>query len=161
MRWQNHKLTTGAVIYAATGGYFTTCMAMIGSILPDLLEIGIIRHRSFTHWPPPWVAFAIVSYGACWFSPKIWLYLCFYICVGALLHLGEDYLSITGIPLRSPSGPPRGAKLYSTGTATETIIVLSLTVPLVGFIWMRGFLNLGHLTEEMKKMYSLIALLWR
>ena len=110
---------------------------------------------------PPWVVFAIVSYGACWFSPRIWLYLCFYICIGALLHLGEDYLSITGIPFRSPSGPPRGAKLYSTGTATETIIVLSITVPLVGFIWMRGFLTLGHLMEEMKKTYSLIALFWR
>ncbi|SNB45444.1 hypothetical protein SAMN06269301_0857 [Geobacter sp. DSM 9736] len=161
MRWKSHKLTTGAVVYAVTGSCLPTLMAILGSLVPDLLEMGIVRHRTFTHWPPPWIGFVVVSYGACWLSPKIWLYLCFYICIGALLHLGEDYLSITGIPFRSPGGPPRGAKLYSTGTTTETILVLSITAPLMGFIWMRGFLSLRHLTEEMKKMYSLIALFWR
>src|SRR6266702_1868652 len=98
MRWHHHKLTTGAVIYAMTGGYSPTLMAMLGSILPDLLEMGIVRHRTVTHWPPPWVFIALLSCGANSLSSNIWQYLFSFCCIGALLHIGEDYLSVTGIP---------------------------------------------------------------
>ena len=161
MRWQYHKLTSGAAIYAVTGGYFPTLMAMLGSILPDLLEIGIVRHRTVTHWPAPWIILAVVSYGACRFSPGVWLYLFFFIVIGAFLHLGEDYLSVTGIPFRSPGGPRRGAGFYVTGTMGEAVLAMSVVGIFLLIAWARRFFTTGHLMEEVMKVKNLSALLWR
>lgn len=122
MRWQFHKLTSGAAVYAVTGGYFPTCMAMIGSIIPDLLELGVVRHRTITHWPPPWIVLTLVSYGAFRHSLNVWTYLFSFICFGALLHLGEDYLSVSGIPFRSPHCARRGAGLYACSQNAFTIV---------------------------------------
>jgi len=161
MRWQYHKLTSGAAIYAATGGYFPTLMAMLGSIMPDLLELGIIRHRTVTHWPPPWIVLALLSFGACRFFPNVWLYLFFFICIGALLHLGEDYLSVTGIPFRSPGSPRWGAGLYVTGTMWEAILAMSVMGIFLLIAWLRGFFATGHIMEEMVKMKQITTLFWR
>jgi inner membrane protein len=161
MRWQYHKLTSGAAIYAVTGGYFPTLMAMLGSIMPDLLEMGIFRHRTATHWPPPWIVLTLVSYGACRLSPNVWLYLSFFICIGALLHLGGDYLSITGIPFRSPGSPRMGAGLYVTGTMGEAVLALSVTGFFLLIAWVSGFFTTGHAMEEMVKVKSITALFWR
>lgn len=161
MRWQFHKLTSGAVIYAVTGGYFPTCMAMIGSIIPDLLEMGIVRHRTVTHWPPPWIVLALVSYGAFRHSLNVWTYLLFFICIGALLHLGEDYLSVSGIPFRSPHCLRRGAGLYVTGSLGEAVLVLLVTGLLLLIAWNRGFFSIGHVMGEMVKVKTLTALFWR
>ncbi len=161
MRWQHHKLTTGACIYAVTGGYLPTLMAMLGSILPDLIEVGIVRHRTATHWPTPWIVLALVSYSGCWFFPAIWLYLLFFIGIGALLHMGEDYLSVTGIPFRSPGGPRRGAGLYVTGTMGEAVLAMFVTGLFLLLAWKRGFFTAGHAMEEMMKVKNLSALLWR
>ncbi len=158
MRWQNHKLTTGAAIYAATGGYFPTLMAMLGSIMPDLLEMGIIRHRTVTHWPPPWIVLALVSYWACRLSPDVWLYFLFFTSIGALLHLSEDYLSVTGIPFRSPGSTRRGAGLYVTGTVGEAVLAISVTGFFLLLAWLRGFFTTGHVVMEMVKLKSITAL---
>lgn len=161
MRWQYHKLTSGAAIYAVTGGYIPTFMAMFGSIMPDLLEMGIVRHRTVTHWPPPWIVLALVSYGACRHSPNVLLYFLFYTCVGALLHLGEDYLSVTGIPFRSPGSTRRGAGLYVTGTVGEAVLVMFVTGLFLLIAWWRGFFTTAHAMEEIVKVKSLTALFWR
>ena len=161
MRWQFHKLTSGAAVYAVTGGYVPTCMAMIGSIIPDLLEMGIIRHRTVTHWPPPWIVLALVSYGACRHSQNVWMYLFSFICIGALFHLGEDYLSVTGIPFRSPGSPRRGAGLYVTGTRGEAALALSVTGGFLLCAWLRGYFTAGHAMEEIAKVKSLPVLFWR
>jgi inner membrane protein len=161
MRWQYHKLTSGAAIYATTGGYFPTLMAMIGSIIPDLLELGIVRHRTITHWPPPWIVLALVCFGACRLSLNVWLYFLFFTCVGALLHLGEDYLSVTGIPFWSPGSPRRGAGLYVTGTMGEAILAMSATGIFLLLSWLRGFFTTEHVMVEMEKMKYLTTLFWR
>ena len=161
MRWQYHKLISGAAIYAVTGGYFPTLMAMLGSIFPDLLEMRIIRHRTVTHWPTPWIVFALASYGACRLSPNAWLYFLFSTCIGALLHLGEDFLSVTGIPFRWPGSPRRGAGLYVTGTMREAVLAMSATGFFLLLAWLRGFFTSGHAIEEMLKVKSITALFWR
>ncbi len=161
MRWQYHKLTSGAAMYGVTGSYLPTIMAMLGSIIPDMLEMGIVRHRTATHWPPPWIVFAVVSFVACGFSPSIWLYLFFFICVGALLHLGEDFLSVTGIPFGSPGSRRRGAGLYVTGTMGEAVLAMSVTGVFILFAWARGFFTTGHAMEEMAKVKSFTVLFWR
>lgn len=161
MRWQFHKLTSGAAVYAVTGSCFPTCMAMIGSIIPDLLEMGIVRHRTVTHWPPPWIVLALVSYGACRHSPNVWMYLFSFICIGALLHLCEDCLSVSGIPFRSPHCARRGVGLYVTGSLGEAVLVMFVT----GFFLLiardRGFFTTSHAMEEIAKVESLTALFWR
>lgn len=159
MRWQYHKLTSGAAVYAVTGAYFPTLMAMVGSILPDVVELGIVRHRTATHWPPPWLALAVLSYGACWFCPNIWLYLFFFIWIGALLHMGEDYLSITGIPFRSPGSLRRGAGLYVTGTMRESVLAISFIGISLLIAYQRGFLAVGHFIQETTKLKALAELL--
>ena len=162
MRWQYHELTSGAAIYAVTGGYIPTCMAMIGSIMPDLLEMGIIRHRTATHWPLPWIILALVSYETCRLFPNVWIYIITFICIGALLHLGEDYLSVTGIPFRSPISTRRkGLGMYVTGTMGETILAISITGFFLSIAWIRGFFTTGHVLEEMLKVKFLTALFWR
>lgn len=161
MRWQYHKLTSGAAIYAVTGGYIPTCMAMIGSIIPDLLELGIVRHRTVTHWPPPWFVLALVSYETCRLSPNIWMYLFFFIYIGALLHLGEDYLSVTGIPFRSPVSTRKGLGIYVTGNMGESLLAISITWFFLCIAWIRGFFTTGHAIEEMLKVKFLTALFWR
>ena len=129
MRWQYHKLTSGAAIYAVTGGYIPTCMAMIGSIIPDLMEMKIIRHRTATHWPLPWIILALVSYETCRLSPNVWIYIFTFICIGALLHLGEDYLSVTGIPFRSPVSIRKAWRLKCWITGFESL-PLPIRLPL-------------------------------
>lgn len=161
MRWRYHKLTSGAAVFAVTGGYFPTLMAIFGSILPDLLEMGIVRHRTATHWPTPWVVLAIVSYGACRLSPTIWLYLIFYTGIGAVLHLGEDYLSVTGIPFRSPGSPRRGAGLYVTGSMGEALLAISVTGLFLFIARLRGFFATCHAVQEMVKVKSMTTLFWR
>ena len=161
MRWQYHKLTTGACIYAVTGGYLPTLMAMLGSILPDLMEVGILRHRTATHWPTPWIVLALSSYGACRLSPSFWLYFLFFSCIGALLHLGEDYLSVSGIPFRSPGSPRKGAGLYITGTMGEAVQAMFITGLFLLLAWLRGFFTTGHAVEEMVKVKFITALFWR
>ncbi|HEY6874222.1 MAG TPA: hypothetical protein VI298_15970 [Geobacteraceae bacterium] len=161
MRWQYHKLTTGAAIYAVTGGYVPTLMAMLGSIMPDLLEMGIVRHRTATHWPPPWFVLGVGAYGTCWLFPNIWLYLSFFIFTGALFHLVEDYLSVTGIPFRSPGSPRRGAGLYVTGAMSEALLALSATGLFLISAWDRGFFATGHAMQEFAKVKKLSALFWR
>jgi inner membrane protein len=162
MRWQYHKLTSGAAIYAVTGGYIPTCMAMIGSIMPDLMEMGIVRHRTVTHWPLPWIILALVSYETCRLSPNIWIYIFTFICIGALLHLGEDYLSVTGIPFRLPVSTRRkGLGMYVTGTMGETILAISIIGLFLSIAWLRGFFTTGHAMEEIVKVKFLTALFWR
>jgi len=136
-------------------------MAMIGSILPDLLEMGIVRHRTVTHWPPPWIVLALASYETCRHSPNVWMYFFSFICIGALLHLGEDYLSVSGIPFRSPGSPRRRAGLYVTGTMREAFLVMFVTGFFLLIAWGRGFFRTGHAIEEIVKVKSLTALLWR
>ena len=66
MKWINHQVVTGVIMYAATEDLLLTACGMAGAILPDKVEgsprRGIMswgwrsRHRGWSHWPLLYVA---------------------------------------------------------------------------------------------------------
>lgn len=62
MKWKNHKLLTGSLFFALSGDVILTAGAVIGSILPDVIEkipylFGYRRknHRQLSHWFVPYL----------------------------------------------------------------------------------------------------------
>ena len=77
MKWINHHIVTGSLIFAITGGNFLcTAISMAGSVLPDMLEgkhpedpdntINWARfHRRLSHWFVPYgIAFLVCGLGS-------------------------------------------------------------------------------------------------
>ncbi|ORJ61343.1 metal-dependent hydrolase [Geothermobacter hydrogeniphilus] len=148
MKWRNHKLCTFALVFAATGRLLPAFIAGIGSILPDLLEMRLVRHRTLTHWPFTYVIGIVVLLPLVkvltWWG---WLIVSC-LLIGCLLHLAEDGLSKGGIPLFSPAGKRYGAGWYVTDTITETFMAVGIVVVAVYFSWRRGFLSADFLADE-------------
>lgn len=108
MRWRNHKIVTGLAIYSLTGGFLSAGVAAVGSILPDVLEVGgILKHRSITHWPYPYMAAAAVVYFWQWRNSSIIPYLLYFFVLGMVMHLLLDGLSKSGIPVGSSPSDDR------------------------------------------------------
>ena len=60
MKWVNHQVVTGVIVYTATEDLLLTAYSMAGAILPDKVEgnprAGSYwswrsRHRGWSHWP--------------------------------------------------------------------------------------------------------------
>ncbi len=161
MRWANHKLVTLSIVYGISGGIVSAFAAMSGAHLPDLLEMnGMIRHRTYTHWVYPWVATILVLLGLlCWL--KTWpLYIAFYVAIGGMLHLVEDFMSKSGLPFGHPEGRSFGLGLYITKGEGEELTSLGL-VSLFGILaWARGFFGGGHITSEVDSIGRLLKALF-
>ena len=136
MKWVNHQILTGVIVYAATGNLLYTACSIGGSILPDKLEGDPAKgnyqrwrrqHRGRTHWPLPYVLLAGFLYQAgalhlaspamrdlAWFG--------IYILAGAVLHILED--AVCGkVPLLFPN-KKWGISLFKVGSLTEYIFTL-------------------------------------
>lgn len=158
MKWRNHKLVTFCTVFSVTGGLVAATAAMVGSVLPDVLEMGgLIKHRTVTHYMFLWA-------GAClalWFlirgqaSPSLPLYVVFFVVSGGLLHICQDALSIGGVPVYSPYGRKTGLGVYRTDTFGEEVTALGLVLIFIGFSWKRGFLSYCHIDEQVKAMIRL------
>jgi len=154
MKWRNHKLCTFCVMFAATGRLLPAFIAGLGSILPDLLEAGLFRHRTLTHWPVIYVLAIIVLLPAIklvsWWT---WL-VSACLVIGCLLHLAEDGLGKGGIPLLNPAGRKFGAGWYVTDTIAETFVVVGIVVLALVVAGKRGFLSMGFLAVEIQWLLS-------
>lgn len=136
MKWVNHKLVTGVLVFAGTNSILYAAYSLIGSILPDKLEGKVptekkaywkwrSKHRQTTHWPLPYLALiAVLMYlnkidilsGLLWEFAMLPLF----IAVGAILHILED-----GICGKVPLITRRrkiGIKLFRVGSAWEYFI---------------------------------------
>ena len=60
MKWVNHQVLTGVIVYAATDDMLLTIYSMAGAIFPDKVEGSPragnywswrSRHRGWSHWP--------------------------------------------------------------------------------------------------------------
>jgi membrane-bound metal-dependent hydrolase YbcI (DUF457 family) len=132
MRWRNHQIITGIAIYSITGGFLSAWLAVAGSVLPDVLEMrGLIKHRTITHWPYPYLVMAAVLYVLEYRTPSIMLHLLFFMLLGVIFHLFLDGLSVTGIPVGlKPTGKRRVAlNLYTTFRSSEIIAGKILKLP--------------------------------
>lgn len=156
MKWRNHKLCTFAITFALTGRLLLAFIAGLGSILPDVFEMGLVKHRTLTHWPFTYVIGIIVLLPLIklmsWWAWLIVACLLF----GCLLHLGEDALSKGGIPIFKPAGKRYGLGWYITDTITEWAVVGGIVAVATYISWRRGFLSSDFLANEASWFLSLV-----
>lgn len=151
MKWINHEIVTGVLVYAVTEDPLLSVFSMAGAILPDKVEGSPFkkskkeywkwrqRHRTWSHWP--------VIYFALWCLTKYLLaqpeYAAFtdplriaeYMMIGSLLHIAED--AVCGkVPLLSPKKKV-GIRLFKVGTTGEYIFVICFLV-VVYMIYSQG-----------------------
>ena len=140
MRWVNHKPVTAAIVYAATGDILAAAIAMVSSVVPDLIEhpfMGLIKHRGMTHlWPFYLIPFIVlVSLGH------------FYLAMffgGAFLHLVEDGLSISGVRIW-PFEKHFALKLYRTFGISEYVTAAVLIGLCAVYIKHVGYIDHSYL----------------
>ena len=59
MKWVNHEIITGVIVYAVTENPLAALYSMAGAVLPDKIEGNPgsnywswrSRHRGWSHWP--------------------------------------------------------------------------------------------------------------
>lgn len=135
----------------------------MGSVLPDVLEIGgLIKHRTITHFIWLWLFLCFVL----WLcldqqrATSIAFYIAFYIASGASLHICQDALSIEGVPIYTPYGSRVGLNMFRTATYGEEITVFGLVVLFMGVAWKRGFISTEYAAGQMGALVGLTKQLW-
>lgn len=156
MQWKNHRLTTFAVTYAMTGSFPATAIATASSMLPDVLEVKLVRHRTLTHYPWIFLIPVVFMWKAMHHSPGYVLYITFFIMFGYVCHLGEDFLSKSGLPLLSPSGKHTGCGLYVTHTSSERVVAIAIVACAAVYSWYNGLLSQDYLMQAANNMAILI-----
>ena len=131
MKWVNHQVLTGVIVYAATDDMLLTIYSMAGAIFPDKVEGNPhagnywswrSRHRGWSHWPLLYLGLIFflsrLEEGQLTALPTADLTtIGIYICIGALLHIAED--AVCGkVPLLTP-GDKHGVKLFAVGSFAE------------------------------------------
>lgn len=154
MQWQNHKLCNSIVIYALTGSLKATILSTIGSILPDVLELGgIIRHRTITHYPYLYLipAMMLVPF----IHHSIYTQITYWIMIGCITHLALDTASKSGIPYITPYGSKKIAlNLYTTFHISEWYISIAITLLFGMLARYNGYLYSTHFTKEILNIYK-------
>ena len=134
MKWVNHEIVTGVIVYGATGDLLSTVFSMAGAILPDKVEgrpganywSWRARHRGWSHWPVLYIAIlAIMQMGLLPQGADVERGATF-ICIGALLHIAED--AFCGkVPLFLP-WQKVGIKLFTVGSVTEYLFAMAVVI---------------------------------
>ena len=132
MKWMNHQIVTGFIIYAATDYALFVSSGILGSVLPDKVEGAPPKeskaywkwrknHRTWSHYPPLYLLLiAGLQYAKNYYPDSTFqlaMNLLSYMLVGALLHIAED--GICGkVPIFTPHGK-HGLKLFKVGSWRE------------------------------------------
>jgi len=122
------------------------------SILPDYLEMpfmGLIPHRTITHWPYLYLVMILGFGGLFYLNGHVGYYLGLFVSIGCFLHLAEDALSRSGIPFGSPFGKTRGCDFYVVHTANEALTAFAISVPCLSAAYLMGWAERSYLTEEL------------
>lgn len=136
MKWINHRMVTGAVVYAVTENFVWTAASIVGSVWPDKSE-GMPnkrgwqkRHRGVSHWPLLYMALMALV----WLMPfnlvldanfDLRMLLLFFL-LGALMHIAED--AVCGkVPVFTPKRR-HGLRFFYVGTPGEYIFSVSVIV---------------------------------
>lgn len=134
MKWQNHQIATGFIVYAATNDALMVAASIAGAVLPDRVEgqppkeskaywKWRKKHRTWSHYPPLYFLLLAVAQGLKIYlqNPiaEIVLNLFSYVLIGALLHIAED--GICGkVPILSTK-KKHGLKLFKVGSWGEYV----------------------------------------
>ena len=145
MKWVNHMLVTGTVIYAVTADPLLAVCSVAGSIIPDKLEgkppqnkkaywQWRKKHRTWTHWTVPYLLLITIilflrHIGV--LTPFVWplALIAIFILTGALLHIAEDALC-GKVPLISRN-KKIGIKLFTVNSLGEYFFSIVLSVVLL------------------------------
>ena len=147
MKWINHQILTGFIVYAATDNALCVASSIVGAVIPDRVEgsppreknaywAWRRRHRTWSHYPVIYLALiGLIVFAKDYlrlldatFTPTATLALdvLMYVLIGALLHIVED--GICGkVPIFTPHSK-HGLKLFTVGSWKEyvfsTIVIL-------------------------------------
>lgn len=166
MKWINHQIVTGFIVCTATDDALFTASAVVGAVIPDRVEGSPPKessaywkwrkkHRTWSHWPPIYLALIAVAQFAKNYYPEptlaFALNLISYALVGALLHIAED--GICGkVPIFTPN-KKYGVKLFKVGAWSEyffavLIILICLFVRFGDVDLLKNYFDLlkGYLT---------------
>ena len=137
MKWINHQILTGVVVYTATDSLLFAACSMAGAVLPDKLEGNPrqlknywqwrSRHRGWSHWPLPYLVLLlglvyVNRYELGTYDMWDMSILAIYILLGAVLHILED--AVCGkVPLFW-LWQKRGIKLFKVGSFREYFFTL-------------------------------------
>ena len=134
MKWVNHEIVTGVIVYGATGDLLSTVFSMAGAIFPDKVEgrpgtnywSWRARHRGWSHWPVIYIAiYALMQLGFLPQGADAEKGVSF-VCIGALLHIAED--AVCGkVPFLFP-WQKVGIKLFKVGSVTEYLFSMALVI---------------------------------
>ena len=103
--------------------------SMFGAVFPDIdLRIPGLEHRTLTHWFIPYIIGIVLAY----FLGHPWV---LFFCIGALVHILLDSLSLMGVPIWTPFGKRKGFKIMRVGNFSEVIAALLMVVCMYG-VWM-------------------------
>lgn len=145
MKWINHQVVSGVIVYAFTDNLLYTAYSMLGTLLPDKLE-GDPRkasdywswrsaHRGWSHWPVPYLLIVLLFLmtedeklaGEGFFSFSM---MGIFLMTGALLHIVED--AVCGkVPLIYLT-KKTGIKLFEVGSFREYFFAVFAVV----VVWM-------------------------
>ncbi len=146
MKWQNHQIATGFIVYAATNDALMVAASIFGAVLPDRVEGNPPKeskaywkwrksHRTLSHYPPLYFLFlALAQVAKIYYQNPIAEILCnlfSYTLIGALLHIAED--GICGkVPILSTK-KKHGLKLFKVGSFGEYICTGLIVCACVAF----------------------------
>ena len=134
MKWINHQIVTGFIVFAATDNALFVASSIVGAVIPDKVEGNPPKdskaywkwrknHRTWSHYPIIYLALiGILMFASDYFKdPTISLIneMAIYVLIGSLLHIAED--GICGrVPILTPTSK-HGIKLFTVGSITEYI----------------------------------------
>lgn len=132
MKWINHQIVTGFVVFAATDDALFVASSIVGAVVPDRVEGAPPKesaaywkwrknHRTWSHYPPLYLALIAAVQGVKFLVPNATLAIALNVLtgvlIGALLHVAED--AICGkVPVFKPR-KKYGLKLFKVGSWQE------------------------------------------
>lgn len=138
MKWINHQIVTGFIVYAATDNALFVASSIVGAVIPDRVEgdppkessaywAWRRRHRTWSHYPLIYLALiGLIVFGRDYaqsiglmhlstFEPLIDALI--FLLIGCLLHIVED--AFCGkVPIFTPHSK-HGVKLFKVGSWKE------------------------------------------
>ena len=139
MKWINHQISTGFIVFAATDDALFVASSIVGAVLPDKLEGSPPKdskaywkwrknHRTWSHYPVMYLfLIGLLQYAKIYYpdaAVELIANVLTYALVGALLHIAED--GVCGrVPIFTPHGK-HGLKIFKVGSFGEYIFVILL-----------------------------------
>jgi len=134
MKWINHQIVTGFIVFAATNNALFVASSIVGAVIPDKVEGNPPKenkaywkwrqnHRTWSHYPILYLTLiGILLFASDYFQEStisLIAQLLIYVLIGALLHIAED--GICGrVPILTPNSK-HGIRLFKVGSIGEYI----------------------------------------